>query len=77
MLDEFINIAGGSIEPVDAAQLAIARRAHLQYGRGSGSPARLNYGDCFAYALATATDRPLLYKGNDFSHTVVVPGAAS
>ena len=47
----------------------LARRAYRTYGRGSGSPARLNLGDCFAYALAKATGEPLLFKGDDFGHT--------
>ena len=47
----------------------IARRAHRDYGKGSGHPARMNLGDCFSYALARASGEPLLYKGNDFVHT--------
>jgi ribonuclease VapC len=77
LLDDFIDTARASIVPVDTAQLSLARRAHLQYGRGSGSPAKLNYGDCFAYALAIVSGRQLLFKGDDFSHTDVVPAASS
>ena len=69
LLDEFLAIADAQVVPVDAAQLAAARTAHRRFGRGSGSPARLNYGDCFSYALASVTGRPLLFKGEDFSHT--------
>ena len=58
-----------TIEPVTEAQARIAREAHAKFGRGSGHPARLNFGDCFAYALAKALDEPLLYKGDDFSKT--------
>ena len=61
--------------PVDETQLAVARWAHLRYGRGSGSAARLNYGDCFSYALARAWDRPLLFTGKDFGHTDVTVAA--
>ena len=60
-----------TIEPVTVEQAHLARRAYRTYGRGSGSPARLNLGDCFAYALATAAGEPLLFKGNDFGHTDV------
>jgi ribonuclease VapC len=50
---------------------AIARQAYREFGRGSGHPAKLNLGDCFSYALATATGEPLLYKGDDFGFTDV------
>lgn len=54
------------------AQLAhVARQAYRDFGRGSGHPAKLNFGDCFSYALATLTGEPLLYKGDDFGHTDV------
>lgn len=72
LLDDFLRIANTRVIPFDQEQLGLAREAHLRYGRGSGSVARLNYGDCFAYALARATGRPLLFKGDDFSHTDVV-----
>ena len=55
--------------PIDKKQAYIARDARNEYGRGSGSPAKLNMGDCFAYALAKALDEPLLFKGDDFVHT--------
>jgi ribonuclease VapC len=58
------------IEPVTLEQAAIARSAYLAYGRGQHR-ARLNFGDCFAYALAKATGEPLLYKGDDFGLTDV------
>ena len=61
------------IEPVTEAQARIAREAYRDYGRGSGHPARLNFGDCFAYALARATGEPLLFKGSDFIHTDIEP----
>ena len=50
---------------------AIAREAHRRFGRGSGHPAKLNFGDCFAYALAKELDEPLLFVGQDFIHTDV------
>jgi ribonuclease VapC len=59
------------VEPVDREQAEIARAAYRDFGRGSGHPAGLNFGDCFAYALAGARREPLLFKGDDFSHTDV------
>jgi ribonuclease VapC len=56
------------IEPVTEEQVRIARQAYLDFGRGN-HPAALNFGDCFAYALAKATGEPLLFKGEDFRHT--------
>lgn len=47
----------------------LALDAHARYGKGTGHPARLNMGDCFAYACAKANDATLLYKGDDFVHT--------
>jgi ribonuclease VapC len=68
-LDEFIAEAEIEIEPVSVEQARIARDAYRDFGKVSGHPAKLNFGDCFAYALATAMREPLLYKGNDFVHT--------
>jgi ribonuclease VapC len=68
-LDDFIEVAGIRIEPVTWDQAQAARLAHLQFGKGSGHRAALNYGDCFAYALAKAMEVPLLCKGNDFRLT--------
>ena len=59
------------IEPVTEIQARIARHAYREFGRGSGSPAQLNFGDCFSYALAKDKNEPLLFKGNDFAHTDV------
>ena len=61
------------IIPFDEAQMRMAIDANLRYGRGSGHPAQLNFGDCFAYALARSRNLPLLFKGDDFIHTDVVP----
>jgi ribonuclease VapC len=69
--DALVQSAGLVIEPVTEAQAHLAREAYRDFGRGSGHPARLNFGDCFAYALARSTGEPLLYKGDDFSHTDV------
>lgn len=56
---------------MDATQAALGRDAHLRFGRGSGSPAKLNFGDCFSYALARHRREPLLFIGNDLGHTDV------
>jgi ribonuclease VapC len=64
------------IEPVAEAQVRIARQAYLDFGRGN-HPAKLNFGDCFAYALAKATGEPLLFKGNDFAQTDVLAHGSS
>jgi ribonuclease VapC len=63
-------VAHYSIEVVDvtAAQAKAARRAFMRFGKGV-HPARLNFGDCFAYALAKDTGDPLLFKGEDFTKT--------
>ena len=67
-LDRLVAQADIATVPVTAAHVAIARQAYLDYGRGN-HPAALNFGDCFAYALAKATGEPLLFKGDDFSRT--------
>lgn len=73
LLDDLLNAAGVVIEPVTIEQARIGRQAYRDYGRGSGHPAQLNFGDCFAYALAVETGEPLLFKGLDFVHTDVRP----
>jgi len=67
-LDLLIYRAGIEIVPVDQDQAEIARIAWRRFGKGR-HPAALNYGDCFAYALAKSWRLPLLYLGNDFSQT--------
>ncbi|MGI9030999.1 MAG: type II toxin-antitoxin system VapC family toxin [Ilumatobacteraceae bacterium] len=71
--DELIAQAGIEIVPVTPAQAAIARQAYRDFGRGSGHAAQLNFGDCFAYALASEAGEPILFKGNDFVHTDLQP----
>jgi len=70
--DEFVKEANILIEPVTADQAQIARAAYRDFGKGSGHPAKLNFGDCFAYALAKTLAEPLLFKGSDFAHTDIV-----
>ena len=70
-VDELLNVAGIGIEPVTRAQARRARDAYRDFGKGSGHRAALNFGDCFAYALATDVGEPLLFKGTDFAQTDV------
>lgn len=67
-LDELLSSAAVRLVAVDSDQAHLARDAFRRFGKGH-SPAGLNYGDCFSYALAKAMDRPLLFKGGDFIHT--------
>jgi ribonuclease VapC len=67
-LDRFVEQAQIEIVPVTERHARIARQAYLDYGRGN-HPAKLNFGDCFAYALAKTTGEPLLFKGDDFEQT--------
>ena len=73
--DELIKEAQIIIEPVTELQARIARDAYRDFGKGSGHPAKLNFGDCFAYALAKSTGEPLLFKGDEFAHTDIRPAA--
>lgn len=59
------------VVPVTIEQTEVAREAYRRYGRGN-HPARLNFGDCFAYALARISNEPLLFKGDDFARTDLV-----
>ena len=68
--DLFVYRAALQIVPVDADQVEIARRAWRMFGKGR-HPAALNFGDCFAYALARSSGEPLLAKGEDFRRTDV------
>jgi ribonuclease VapC len=74
--DDLIREAVIAIESVDEAQARLAREAYRDFGRGSGHPARLNFGDCFAYALARSRGEPLLFKGDDFVHTDITSALA-
>ncbi len=69
-LDEFIHEAQVSLEPVTVEQARLARQAYRDYGKGRHR-AGLNFGDCFAYALAKEKREPLLFKGDDFRRTDV------
>lgn len=71
-LDQLLAALDTEIVAVTPEQARVARSAYRRYGRGSGSPARLNFGDCFAYALSVLTAEPLLFVGDDFTHTDVL-----
>jgi ribonuclease VapC len=71
--DDFVEKARIHVEAVTVSQAQIARQAYRDFGKGSRHRAKLNFGDCFAYALAKETGEPLLFKGDDFSHTDVTP----
>ncbi len=61
------------VVPFDAAMYELASGAFLRFGKGRGHPARLNFGDCLAYAVARSHAVPLLFKGDDFVHTDLEP----
>jgi len=69
--DDLLTEADMIVEPVTEVQARMARAAYRDFGKGSGHPAKLNFGDCFAYALAKVTGEALLIKGDDFAHTDV------
>jgi len=70
--DLFLAEAAVAIVPVTAGQARVARAAYRRFGKGN-HPAGLNFGDCFAYALAKERDLPLLFKGDDFAQTDLRP----
>ena len=76
-LDDLLLDLGMVIEPVTVEQAKIARQAYRDYGKGSGHPAALNFGDCFSYALAREKREPMLWKGGDFGHTDIRPAIRS
>ena len=69
--EALLDTLGLSIAEVSAEQARIGHNAYMEFGRGRHE-ARLNFGDCFSYALAKATGRPLLFNGNDFALTDIV-----
>ena len=71
-LADFLRESGVQVEAVDHSQAKLALDAFERYGKGGGHRAQLNFGDCFSYALAKATGKPLLFKGTDFSKTDVL-----
>jgi ribonuclease VapC len=76
-LDALLRELRATVQPMDEAQVRLGTEAYRRYGRGSGSPAKLNFGDCFAYALARSLSAPLLFKGDDFLHTDIAPALSA
>jgi len=75
-IDRLLEALDVTPVPVTVDQARLAAQAYRDYGKGSGSKARLNLGDTFSYALAKDTGRPLLFVGNDFAHTDITPALA-
>jgi ribonuclease VapC len=75
MMNRYLSAAAVETITFDSRQAAIAVDAFRRFGRNRHR-AGLNFGDCFAYALARATNEPLLFKGDDFVHTDVIPVTA-
>lgn len=71
-LRTFMREARIDVLPFDGAQAEVAQEAYRRFGRGGGTKAGLNFGDCLAYAASVVSGRPLLYKGDDFTHTDVI-----
>jgi ribonuclease VapC len=69
--ESFMRRAGIVIDQIDETQARLAHVAWRKFGKGR-HPARLNLGDCFAYALAKQSGEPLLFKGGDFDKTDIV-----
>lgn len=69
VVDRLLSSLNVEIVPVTAEQARIARAAYREFGKGSGHPAQLNFGDCSSYALARSRNEPLLFTGQDFAHT--------
>jgi ribonuclease VapC len=72
-VERLVDVWEIELVPFDAEQAGIASQAYRDFGRGSGHPAGLNLGDCFSYALASVTGEPLLFVGDDFAQTDVIP----
>ena len=77
LADDLFRLPIFEVVPPGPGDLAAAFNAFIVFGRGSGHPAALNYGDLFSYALAKTRALPLLFKGNDFAETDIVPVIAA
>jgi ribonuclease VapC len=75
-VDDIISALGIIIAPVTEGQARLAREAYRRFGKGTGHPAGLNFGDCFSYALSKERQEPLLFKGDDFAQCDVQPALA-
>ena len=76
-LEQFIDAGPATVVPFGRDMADVASRAFHTFGRASGHPARLNFGDCLAYAVAAVMRAPLLFKGGDFGLTDVLAHPAS
>jgi ribonuclease VapC len=77
LLDDLLRLPTFEIVPPGAAEMDAAYQAFVAYGKGSGHPAGLNFGDLFSYALAKVRGLPLLYKGEDFAQTDIAPALSN
>ena len=77
LLDDLLRLPPFEIVPPGAAEMDAAYQAFVAYGKGSGHPAGLNFGDLFSYALAKVRGLPLLYKGEDFAQTDIAPAISN
>jgi ribonuclease VapC len=77
LFDGLLRLPMFEIVSPGRAEMEAAYAAFVSYGRGSGHPANLNFGDLFAYALAKVREVPLLFKGDDFVHTDIQPASAA
>jgi len=73
LVEDLLRLPMFQVTPPGPADLDAAFAAFVAYGKGSGHPAALNYGDLFAYALAKVRNLPLLFKGADFAETDIRP----
>lgn len=73
LLDDLLRLPMFEIVPIGAAEMDAAYAAFVAYGKGSGHPAGLNFGDVFSYAVAKVRGLPLLFKGGDFGSTDIRP----
>ena len=75
LVDDLLRLPFFEIVPPGAAEMDAAYAAFVAYGKGSGHPAALNFGDMFSYALAKTRGLPLLFKGRDFAETDIASAA--
>ncbi|MBI4903627.1 MAG: type II toxin-antitoxin system VapC family toxin [Acidobacteria bacterium] len=73
LLEAYLRRIGGIVVEFTESHYSLAGEAFVRFGRGFNSKANLNYGDCMSYAVAVYAGEPLLFVGNDFSHTDVTP----
>ena len=72
LFDDLLRLPQFELVPPSSAETTAAYAAFVSFGKGSGHPAGLNFGDLFSYALAKTRNLPLLFKGNDFAQTDLV-----